>query len=86
MLKINDLRKIWHFLHENHYDEFIDEITIKLGSQELLNKLNEEFFYSDEGNKDSKCENVDEFSVNIGFIKYIFKKDAKNFSLDEDNS
>ena len=77
VLDYQDLMEIAGFLINNKYDESGISIELPLDSEELLNKINEDFFYRQAGKGENEKinENVDEVIVNVGGInfRYFFK-------------
>lgn len=79
-LKYDDAIKIARFLVENKYDKYGLTILSEFPSKDILNKVNEEFFYrvnKDTDEKPIQCEEVNVSIEGINF-KYILSDAESN--------
>ena len=70
VLKVEDLVKIHAAMNEAGYGEDSFEIILKVRSQEVLNKINEEFYYN--GTKEGTPPEAEEVAVDVGNIKFKY--------------
>lgn len=78
ILKIEDAIKISNILTEYGYNDFGLVINTTIHSKELLNKLNQDFYYRDKANKNSgNIEPVDEIILNISGITFKYVADIE---------
>ena len=77
VLKLDDLMKIEAAISEAGYGNDPLEITMKVRSEEVLKKVNEEYYYN--GNKDGVPPEADEVDVSIGNVhfRYVVAKDVE---------
>jgi hypothetical protein len=73
--KIDDLAKIQEAIFDAGYADYGIEVVINVRSHEILEKVNEEFFYSS-GNSGNP-QDVDVVNVDIGGLnfKYVVKEE-----------
>lgn len=74
ILTLSDLFEIEKFFSKNGYGGI--EVVIKVETQEMLNKINEQFYY--DSNQEGSPESVPVVNVNIGstLFKYIVDEDV----------
>jgi hypothetical protein len=72
VLEYADLMEIAGFLINNKYDTAGISVEIPLDSDEMLEKINEDFFYRIEGNNAKLNTNVNEVIVNVGGINFRY--------------
>ncbi len=77
VLKLDDLYKIQTAIVEAGYPNDRFEVTMEVRSDEVLKKVNEEYYYN--GNKEGVPPEVDEVDVCIGNVhfKYVVAKDVE---------
>ena len=84
VLKQEDILKISDFLTKNGYSGLDIELTNYVESQEVLNKVNEEFFYRseehDKGDFNSECDGVD---IECDGVKFKFRVRETNENSQE---
>lgn len=81
MLKLEDAIELASLLHDNGYSDAGITIVINLKSDELLNKVNEDFYFKNNNeNKQGEIEHVDEIVLNINGItfKYIAENEERS--------
>ncbi len=74
VLTLLDISNIANFFAENGYGGL--EVVVKVETQEMLDKVNEQFFYSN--NQEGSPESVPVVNVNVGdtHFKYVVNEDV----------
>lgn len=74
ILRIEDIKKITRFLIENGYDKYGLQIVTEIDDHDLLEKINEEYFYGLGGKDEKEMPAVtDEIHINVGGVIYAYK-------------
>lgn len=72
MIKLEELIKLATILKENDYSNKNIEVVIKVKTNELLNKINEEIYFKNKTENSSPLTHVDEIILNINGIKFKY--------------
>ena len=72
VLEYSDLMEIAGFLINNKYDVAGISVELPLDSKEMLEKINEDFFYRTENGNSNLNPNVSEVIVNVGGINFRY--------------
>lgn len=75
VLRTEDLFKIESLLSEEGYGDCGLEIVIRVRSKEILDRVNEEFYYSN--NKEGTPPDVDDVNVLIGGTRFKYVVDEE---------
>lgn len=80
IIKYDDVLKIASFLKENGYDKYGLTISSVIETKDMLNKINEDFYYRIYGNNNEKPMYSDEINISVEGINfnYILKNGNDN--------
>ena len=75
LLTKEDIYTIQELLDDAGYGDCGLEILIKVRTRDILNKVNEEFYYGSEGNESAPPDDVDKVVVVMGGVKFRYELD-----------